>query len=313
MKKHIPQLDYLKSIFIILMILFHLVYIGDTYPYLKKVVYTFHMPIFLILSGYLSNTNKNIQSFIISWWWLFVPYSIMELGYVIAASVLPVREQVGDLNIINILRRVFIDPVGPYWYLHTLLICRCIHYFVDHFVCERLDKLARLIVVGIIFWGVSEGVGIMSFPYSMYFLIGVAIRIYRLNYLSLFSPSFWSIIPLIILCCYPDNLLQFNIAGCLIVYLITSFFLWIYTYVPRIINAISLFIGQNTLSLLLFSPIFTMLSRMYQPIFMFDSSGICFASFTLVVTIIGSLFITWCMDKLRISRWFFGQERMLKR
>ena len=152
MKKHIPQLDYLKSIFIILMILFHLVYIGDTYPYLKKVVYTFHMPIFLILSGYLSNTNKNIQSFIISWWWLFVPYSIMELGYVIAASVLPVREQVGDLNIINILRRIFIDPVGPYWYLHTLLLCRCIHYFVDHFVRDRLDKLARLIVVGIIFW-----------------------------------------------------------------------------------------------------------------------------------------------------------------
>ena len=96
MKKHIPQLDYLKSIFIILMILFHLVYIGDTYPYLKKVVYTFHMPIFLILSGYLSGVDKKIKQFFVSIWWLFLPYSIMEFGYVLVASVLPVREQIGD-------------------------------------------------------------------------------------------------------------------------------------------------------------------------------------------------------------------------
>ena len=38
MKTYVPQLDYLKSIFIILMILFHLVYIGDSYPYMKQVV-----------------------------------------------------------------------------------------------------------------------------------------------------------------------------------------------------------------------------------------------------------------------------------
>ena len=43
MKRHIPQLDYLKSLFIILMILFHLVYIGDTYPYLKHTrFYLYH-------------------------------------------------------------------------------------------------------------------------------------------------------------------------------------------------------------------------------------------------------------------------------
>ena len=35
MKNRIAELDYLKSIFILLMIVFHLVYIGDKYPYAK--------------------------------------------------------------------------------------------------------------------------------------------------------------------------------------------------------------------------------------------------------------------------------------
>ena len=36
MKNRIAELDYLKSIFILLMIVFHLVYIGDKYPYAKS-------------------------------------------------------------------------------------------------------------------------------------------------------------------------------------------------------------------------------------------------------------------------------------
>ena len=55
MEHRIQKLDYLKSIFILLMVAFHLVYIGDKYPYAKQIVYTFHMSAFLILSGYLTN------------------------------------------------------------------------------------------------------------------------------------------------------------------------------------------------------------------------------------------------------------------
>ena len=100
---HIPQLDYLKGIFIILMILFHLVYIGDNYPYMKQVVYTFHMPVFLILSGFLSSARKSGKEFLCSMWWIFFPYAVMEAGYVIASSFLPVREYVGEMSLCTIL------------------------------------------------------------------------------------------------------------------------------------------------------------------------------------------------------------------
>ena len=52
------EIDYLKCVCILLMVVFHLAYIGDKYPYAKLVVYTFHMPVFLLISGYLTHIGK---------------------------------------------------------------------------------------------------------------------------------------------------------------------------------------------------------------------------------------------------------------
>ena len=312
MKKHILQLDYLKSIFIILMILFHLVYIGDTYPYLKKVVYTFHMPIFLVLSGYLSRTDKRVKQFFVSFWWLFLPYSIMEFGYVLVASIIPVREQIGDLSIVNIIRTILIEPVGPYWYLHTLLLCRTVHFTIVRLFQRKVDDFGLLIILGLCFWGISQVAGLIVFSYSMFFWVGVSLRVLNFDFLTWFSPSAWSAVPLVVLCCSPENIGGFNLAGCAIVYLMVSFLLWAYTILPSPVVRVCMHTGKNTLCLLLFSPIFTMLSRMYLPLFMFEPTGICFASFTIVFTIAGCFAITWCMDKLKVSPCFFGQKKMLE-
>lgn len=56
----ILELDFLKCVFILLMIVFHLVYIGNRYPVAKAFVYTFHMPGFLIISGYLLHVQKPV-------------------------------------------------------------------------------------------------------------------------------------------------------------------------------------------------------------------------------------------------------------
>lgn len=62
------------------MVVFHLVYIGDKYPGLKQVVYTFHMPAFLLISGYLANVEKRGKDFLRSMAWILVPYVVMEVG-----------------------------------------------------------------------------------------------------------------------------------------------------------------------------------------------------------------------------------------
>ena len=123
MVKRIDELDFLKCIFILLMITFHLAYIGDTYPYLKQVVYTFHIPAFFIISGYVMHIDKPFSAFLRSVLWLIVPYIIMESGYVIMASVLPIREHINNLTFDVFINKLFVKPIGPYWYLHSLVIC----------------------------------------------------------------------------------------------------------------------------------------------------------------------------------------------
>jgi fucose 4-O-acetylase-like acetyltransferase len=75
--KRIAEIDILKGVLILLVVSFHLVYIEYLYPYAKQVVYTFHMPIFLVLSGSLRARRKQPKQLIRSLFWLAVPYIVM--------------------------------------------------------------------------------------------------------------------------------------------------------------------------------------------------------------------------------------------
>lgn len=142
-------------------------------------------------------------------------------------------------------------------------------------------------------------------------MIGIIIRQCKQNFLSVFQPSFSSILPLFILCYYPINLNRFTLAGIIITYLSISFSLEVYRYIPCKIKNILYFIGENTLSILLFSPIFTITSKVLIPIFSFDPSGLCFICISIALVINGSLFIAWCMDKINLSYWFCGKKSLL--
>lgn len=310
MVNRIYQLDYLKCIFIILMVTFHLAYIGDKYPYVKHIVYTFHMPAFLIISGYLVNVQKGSKPFLLSVLWIFIPYAIMETGYTMMSSILPVREKVGDITLTLLLHKIFIAPMGPYWYLHTLIICY-ITYYAGYKICSRMFKVSFFIMLGICFWILSDWFKMLSLANAFYFMIGILINQCKWHFTSIFQPSFWAMLPFIMLSCYPENLNRFALAGVAITFLFISFSLWCYGYTPNGIKQIMCFIGRNTLTILLFSPIFTMASKQMLPLFSFDSTGMCFMCVAVAFSIVGSLFIARCMDKMKLSRWFCGRDAML--
>ena len=62
-ERRLQELDFLKGVLIVLVISFHLVFIEQKYPYAKQVVYAFHMPAFLLVSGYLMNIGKPLKYF----------------------------------------------------------------------------------------------------------------------------------------------------------------------------------------------------------------------------------------------------------
>lgn len=309
MNGRIKELDFLKSIFIILMIIFHLVYIGDSYPYAKQVVYTFHMSAFLIISGYLNNINKETKAVGRSLLWIFIPYVIMEAGYVVMSAVLPVREKVTELSAGLLLHKAIIAPMGPYWYLHTLILCNA-SYFLIYKVTDKWKGIIRFIILGIFLYILSE-VRLLTFANAIYFLAGVAIRQSGLPIIRVFQPSFLSVVPLVILCSFPENLNRGTLAGVAITYLVISLLLATYTYLPEKVKTLLRYIGSNTLVILLFSPVFTILSKAYLPLFAFDATGICFTIVSVIFVISGCFGVTYVLDRLHISPYFLGKKRML--
>lgn len=254
----ILELDFLKCVFILLMIVFHLVYIGNRYPVAKAFVYTFHMPGFLIISGYLLHVQKPVPQFLRYIQWIFVPYLLMESGYVVMASVLPIREHIQQLTFGLFLDKLFLHPLGPYWYLHTLMLCGIVTYVIAQFVSHH--RVWMLLGVLLCLW-VLALLGLVTWINAVYFCVGVALRLYHRPFVDTFHPAWWSFIGIVLVAtCVPNALQRHTIGGMLIVYFVISFLLWLYPYLPKGAAKISLFIGRNSLILLLFSPMFTVLS-----------------------------------------------------
>lgn len=302
-------IDFLKCIFITLMIIFHLVYIGDKYPYAKQIVYTFHMSAFLIISGYFTDTHKEINSFFKKLLWLFIPYSCMETGYTIMSHFLPVRESVPEISLTLLLHKIFVKPMGPYWYLHTIMACNLINYLVFHYV--RMKVVSKLILSALCLFAASYWGGFIVFTNAIYYFIGILISQSRIPFTSIFQSTPLAVIPLILLCSFSENLSRGTLAGVTITYLSISTLLYVYNYLPKGVKRICHFIGRNTLVILIFSPVFTILSKTFLPVFAFDSTGMIFMAVSVAFTISGCIGITWLMDKLHLSVFFFGKKTIL--
>lgn len=309
MEHRIKELDYLKSILILLMVAFHLVYIGDKYPYIKQIVYTFHMPAFLIISGYLTNVQKDIRSFMRKLLWIFIPYLCLETGYVLMSHILPVRENVPEISSSILLHKIFIKPLGPYWYLHTLIICSLLYYLTFRYT--RMKTISQAILLGLGLFAVSYWGGIIVLANAIYFLAGVIIRQSKLPFIRIFQPSLLALVPMILLCCFPDNLNRGTLAGITITYLAIIISLYAHSYLSKGIRQCSYFIGRNTLVIFLFSPLFTILCKMFLSFLFFEPTGILFMIISVAITVSGCIVIAWSMDKLHFSRFFFGQDAIL--
>lgn len=144
-------------------------------------------------------------------------------------------------------------------------------------------------------------------------LVGVWMRQSNFSFLIIFQASFWAILPLCIICYNTDNFSRSEMSGIAIIYLATCIILETHKYISGILKKVTYFIGKNTLVILLFSPIFTILSKLLIPLFTFDRTGICFASVSVAFVTIGCIAISYIMDYFHLSRFFVGRDRILNR
>lgn len=304
----IEALDYLKCLFVLLMVAFHLAYFTDGYPLLKQWVYTFHMPGFLLISGYLMRVDKTLHQFSRTLLWLAVPYLLLESSYITLSSFMPVRDGIEHLTLSTFADKFFLHPLGPYWYLHTLILCG-IGYFI---VWKRRNysTISRLILLGFYFAGLSF-VQLVAWDVSLYFFLGVVMRQSKLSFLQVFRPSWLAFIALLWLGCYPETFHKGSLGGLITVYLVISAALAVFPHLLPSIKRAALFLGRNSLALFLFSPIFTMVCKIFIPYLAFDSSRLLFLALSLPLCVLGALAVCKVLDALHLSPWVLGREKAL--
>ena len=305
----IDALDFLKCIFVLLMVAFHLAYFADAHPLLKQWVYTFHMPGFLLISGYLMRVDRPLCQFSRTLLWLFVPYLVLESSYIVASAFLPVRDGITQLSLSVFAEKFFLHPLGPYWYLHTLILCGVAYYAVWLF--RQRNLLSRLLWLAFAL-GALAALQLVAWDVSLYFFLGVVIRQSQLTFSDVFHPSLWAFVGLAILGFFPDTFHKGTIGGVFTVYLVIAASLDLLPHLPTWLRRSTLFLGRNSLALFLFSPIFTMGCKVFIPYLGFDSSRCLFLVISLPLCVIGALVVCRLLDALHLSPFLFGRQRALQ-
>ena len=310
MKERILQLDYLKGVFILLMVIFHLSLIEQTYPLLREAVYTFHMSAFLIISGYLANVEKDIRTFGHSMLRLIIPYFIFEAIYILMlfflGKTMHTTNSIENLTILSFMDRIAEHPTGPYWYIHTLIICTIVYFIV--YKVFKLKKITGLILTGFILYGLTLVIAGFSWANVIYFLIGIYLLRCGKSFMEMISPSLLAVLPLCILFSSSDNFNRGSLAGIAITILVISFLLYVYTYCPNRMKRFLFYLGKNSLAIVVFSPIFTVATKLAVPYFSFDQTAICFVTSALCFVVACCLFSAWLCDKIHISKLVFFKD-----
>ena len=338
--KRNTDLDFIRAILIILMILIHIVSFGNAYPHLKAGILSFMMPTFLIITGYLVNIGKTGRQFGKYLLCLALPYVIMGTGFSVLSYFLPVRDGITELSLTQICEKIFVTSIGPYWFIQTMIICGIL-YYGSFRACDMISK----------YWGRgscrnnkendscknskgnepccnskgndscknSKGTDsysktpALNITAAIYYFAGVVIRQCRIDFNKVFRPTPLAFIlwPFIL---YREDLYDWgNMAVAFSCWCCISALMWLNQYYKSqmIGKSTLLYIGKNTLPIYLFHPIFTMAAKFYHPLFAFDKSEILLAAFTIILAIAGSIAIAKVMEKTKLA-YFFGKKEILR-
>lgn len=303
------DIDFVKGIMITLMVLFHLVYFASYYHTLDHLVYSFHMPVFMLISGYLFSFEKDSSYFLKYLRSLAVPYiaftSIYYLAFSLLGKYLVTEGSLNDFSVLNYLNTLFLHPTATYWFIHTIIIASGVVYLTNKI---KISIISRLFIIGLCFWCLSYIAKWQNINMLAMYLLGHMFRTYKGNMMMVLSPSPLAIIPLVLTYFFAD----LYYCGIIIVAINTisaiSLCTWISSHINAKVSGLIEWIGKNTLQILLLSPFLAVLTKLYIPLFSFDSTRILWAIVSTVLVFAGCLGLSWISDKAGVSRLLMGRN-----
>ena len=308
MKKTYNEIDFIRCVLIAIVILVHIVHFGNSYPLLKTSLFTFFMPAFLLVTGYLVNIDKSPADFAKYIARIFVPYALMVTAFSIMSVYLPVRDGLEELSVPAVMEKIFVSSIGPYWFLYDMLVYG-IAYYAVFTLGRRLSLASRLSLFAVAIYLLSYLLPLPGYGDATLYFMGVLLRQNKADFQKVFRPTPFAILPFLFLLCQQS---LWNKWLCVVLpFFLFSFLSWCYRYLPSSLEKSLGYVGRNTLPVYLFHPLFTMASKFYLVCFGFDGTGIIYYLFTVVLSMVGCLCIAKVFDKCRIS-YIFATRRLLR-
>ena len=322
MKQRNTDIDWIRAILIILMILIHIVSFGNAYPQLKAGILSFMMPTFLIITGYLVNIEKSPKEMGRYLMCLALPYVIMVTGFSVLSYFMPVRDGITELSLSQICEKIFVTSIGPYWFIQTMIICGIL-YYVSFKGAIRQGKTTMSTTTSLFIFAtlllLLSKTPALSPSAATYYFIGVVLRQCHIGFDRIFRPSPVALLLWINLLGLEEWYDWGTLAIVFSCWCCISSLMWIHSLINHLqdnacvrkTEATLLYMGRNTLPIYLFHPIFTMAAKFYHPLFNWDRSEICFALVTIFIAIAGSIGIAKMMEKTHLA-YLFGKGKMLR-
>ena len=326
MKQRNTDIDWIRAILIILMILIHIVSFGNAYPQLKAGILSFMMPTFLIITGYLVNIEKNPKEMGRYLMCLALPYVIMVTGFSVLSYFMPVRDGITELSLSQICEKIFVTSIGPYWFIQTMITCGILYYVSFKGATwgtlrqgkTTMSTTTSLFIFATLLLLLSKTPA-LSPSAATYYFIGAVLRQCHIGFDRIFRPSPIALLLWINLLGLEEWYDWGTLAIVFSCWCCISSLMWIHSLIKRLQDNASvrktedtlLYIGRNTLPIYLFHPIFTMAAKFYHPLFSWDRSEICFALVTIFIAIAGSIGIAKMMEKTHLA-YLFGKGKMLR-
>ena len=326
MKQRNTDIDWIRAILIILMILIHIVSFGNAYPQLKAGILSFMMPTFLIITGYLVNIEKSPKEMGRYLMCLALPYVIMVTGFSVLSYFMPVRDGITELSLSQICEKIFVTSIGPYWFIQTMIICGILYYVSFKGATWRklrqgettMSTTTSLFIFATLLLLLSKTPA-LSPSAATYYFIGVVLRQCHISFDRIFRPSPAALLLWLLLLGMEEWYDWGTLAIVFSCWCCISSLMWIHSLITRLQDNTCirktedtlLYIGRNTLPIYLFHPIFTMAAKFYHPLFGWDRSEIIFVLVTIFIAIAGSIGIAKMMEKTHLA-YLFGKGKMLR-
>lgn len=309
-------IDFSKGALIFLMVLAHFaVGMQDTVSGgVSNVIYTFHMPAFIFISGYLSKNVKDHREKDINL--LLYPFVIFQMAYTLFCLII----SKGSFNV-NLFTPVYLT-----WYLVTLFFCRLFLPYLRMVKTKYCYILLLIVAFTSGFFVTNE---FLAFYRTLYFLpifyfgfridnievLLSKINCYKVVFyllfaivstgifsLSYFDAKYYSVIRLFITTdhCYEGSILVAigKLAGfCLSLFMLLTFFLICYNINRKINMSFFIEIGRNSMSVYVLHGFFVIATIPYIVKYLpFGANAVvCFGM---------TIFLCWLFSRKKVADFF---------